>query len=64
MSVPSTIGKRNIVIETDVVNLDIPMAMLLSKQSMEKAHTKIDFTNDTVKMLGKIQNTSLTSSGH
>ena len=62
MSVPATIGKKNIHIETDIVELDIPM--LLSKSSMKRAQTEINFKDDTVKMLGQVQDISLTTSGH
>ena len=62
VTIPATIGKTEILIETDVVKLDIPM--LLSKQSMKNAQTEINFENDTVKMLGEIQDVSVTTSGH
>ena len=55
------IGKKNIMIKTDVINTDLPL--LLSKSSMQKANVKIDFSNDTVSMLDQKVNIVLTSSG-
>ena len=62
VKVPATIGQKEIFVESDVVDLNIPM--LFSKSSMKKANTEINFTDDTVKMLGQVQKISLTSSGH
>ena len=45
--IPAKIGTENVLIETDVVNEEIPL--LLSKETMKKADTEIDFKNDSVK---------------
>lgn len=60
--IPAKIGTSNVLIETDVVNEDIPL--LLSKETMKKAGTEIDFKNDSVTMLGEKQNLIITSAGH
>ena len=60
--IPATLGDIKVNIETDVIDEDIPL--LLSKDSMKKADTKIDFSNDTVVMFGLTQNVFATSSGH
>ena len=62
MRIPANIGKEEIFIVTDVVDIDIPM--LLSKSSMKKAGTEINFKDDSVTMLGHKQNVVITSSGH
>ena len=62
MKVPACVGEREIFIVSDVIEADIPM--LLSKASMKKANTKIDFQNDQVSMLGEVQDIIVTSSGH
>ncbi len=59
---PCTIGGRNVSLNVDVVDSDIPL--LLSKAAMKKANTKLDFKNDTVEMFGKKQQLNCTSSGH
>ena len=62
MTVPACIGNQRVMIETDVIDSDIPL--LLSKPAMKKAGTKIDFLSDTVQMLGVKQDLLITSSGH
>ena len=47
---------------TDVVKYDIPL--LLSKEAMKKANTKIDFKQDKVIIFGKEINIKFTSKGH
>ena len=59
---PAKIGKKNIMIKTDVIDTDLPL--LLSKSAMKKANVKIDFSNDTVRMLDQKVNIVLTPSGH
>lgn len=49
-------------ITTDVVKYDIPL--LLSKEAMKKANTKIDFKQDKVIIFGKEINIKFTSTGH
>ena len=51
---PSEIAGRKLKIETEVVNCDLPL--LLSKDAMKKAELSIDFSKDTVTILGKTQN--------
>ena len=60
--IPAKIGTEKVMIETDVVNEEIPL--LLSKDTMKKADTEIDFKNDSVKMLGQKQNLIITTAGH
>ena len=62
VKIPATIGSQEISIETDVVNTDIPM--LLSRNSMKKADTTINFKEDTVSMLGENLKVLITKSGH
>ena len=47
---------------TDVVKSEIPL--LLSKESMKKAGTKIDFVKDKIIIFGKEISLQFTSSGH
>ena len=60
--IPARLGDINVNIATDVIDEDIPL--LLSKDSMKKANTQIDFSNDTVVMFGMQQKIFATSSGH
>ena len=62
INLPAQIGKNKVNILTDIVDAELPM--LLSKQSMKEAGTKLDFTNDTVKMFGTDIPLSFTSTGH
>ena len=62
VKLPAMIGKKSVCITTDVVKSDIPM--LLSRKSMKKANTKINFKDDTVNMFDVKQNVILTNSGH
>ena len=59
---PAKIGKKNIMIKTDVTDTDLPL--LLSKSAVKKANVKIDFSNDTVSMLDQKVNIALTLSGY
>ena len=59
---PAVVGGKKIMIETDVVDSDIPM--LLSKSAMKKADTSINFKDDSVNMFGVKQEIIATSSGH
>ena len=59
---PVTIGHMKVNIETDVVEADIPL--LLSKYSMKKADTTIDFSTDMVTMFGEKIKLNFASSGH
>ena len=62
MKIPARIGSKDIKIETDVVNTNIPL--LLSKEAMKKTNTEINFKTGTAVMLGKQQDLLATSSGH
>ena len=62
VNIPCLIGNRNVTLACDVVDCQIPL--LLSKESMKKANTQIDFKSDTVQMFGSSIKLSFTSSGH
>ena len=62
VSIPCRIAEKSVTVETDVVKSEIPL--LLSKNSMKKANTKIDFTNDKVNIFGKEVDLQFTSSGN
>lgn len=62
VTVPATIAGKNVNIVTEVVDLDIPM--LMSKDSMKTAQTKIDFTTNRVEMFGKPVVTVRNNAGH
>ena len=62
VKVPAIIGGKDIFISTDVVDSEIPM--LLSRESMKKANTKINFKDDSVNMFGVKQKIIVTTSGH
>ena len=49
-------------LKTDVVKSEIPL--LLSKESMKAAESKIDFVNDTINIFGKDIHLHFTNSGH
>ena len=49
VTIPAVIGRRQVMIETDVVSTDIPL--LLSKESIRAPNTKIDFISVRVNML-------------
>ena len=59
---PVTIGSKNVKLETDVVDTEIPL--LMSKAAMKKANTVLDFDQDRVIMFGEEQTLLKTSSGH
>eukprot|EP00112_Aurelia_sp_Birch-Aquarium-sp1_P025873 Seg886.5 transcript_id=Seg886.5/GoldUCD/mRNA.D3Y31 product="hypothetical protein" protein_id=Seg886.5/GoldUCD/D3Y31 len=59
---PVTIGSKNVKLETDVVDTEIPL--LMSKAAMKKANTILDFDQDRVIMFGEEQTLLKTSSGH
>ena len=61
-TIPATIGDEDIFVETDVVISNI--SMLLSKASMKKADSQINFEDDSVRMFGQKHQAVLTSSGH
>ena len=59
---PADISGKKIFIRTEVVECDLPL--LLSKEAMKRANTSIDFSTDTVIILGSTQKLLFTSSGH
>ena len=62
VSIPCKIAGVSVNVETDVVKSEIPL--LLSKESMKKAGTKIDFVKDKINIFGKEIDLKFTSSGH
>ena len=62
VKLPAKIGSRKITIETEVVPCKIPL--LLSKDSLKRAHTVIDIKGDSVMMFGEPIEVSFTSCGH
>ena len=62
VSFPAVIGKKNVMIETDVVDADIPL--LLSKAALKKAKSKFDFDNDSAIIFGEEIRLISTKSGH
>ena len=59
---PGKLGSKNIRIEADVINADIPL--LFSKDSMKKAGMCINFKTDTVKFQDQELPLTVTKSGH
>ena len=62
VNVPVHIGEQPGHILTDVVDCEIPL--LLSKDSMKKADSKLDFVNDVIVMSGQQIQLQHTSNGH
>ena len=62
VTIPAMIGDTEVHIETQVVNCDLPL--LLSKNSMQKARTKIDFQKNKAIMFDKEIDLRFTTSGH
>ena len=62
VKIPAQIGTRSVNITTDVIAHELPL--LLSKDAMKKAKTRIDFSNDKIDILGQEIDISFTSSGH
>lgn len=60
--IPAKIGQKKIFITTDVIETTIPL--LMSKDAMKSASTKIDFMTDSVSMFGEKQDVHVTQSGH
>ena len=59
---PAVFGKKKVTIEADIIDSDLPL--LLSKESMKRAETAINFKNDEVSMLGQNLQLQFTTSGH
>ena len=62
VSIPAYIANTDVTISTDVVSCELPL--LLSKNAMRLAKTKIDFVGEKVNMFGKEFQVDITSSGH
>ena len=62
VTIPSRIGKEDIIIKTDVTDSDL--TLLLSKETMKKDDVKIDFATDKVSFLNQTVDIVFTSSGH
>ena len=62
VKLPATIGNKSLYINTDIVDGDLPL--LLSKNAMKTAETKLDFSSDSVNMLGENVKLKFASSGH
>ena len=62
VTIPSRIGKEEIIIKTDVTDSDL--TLLLSKETMKKDDVKIDFARDKVSFLNQTVDIVFTSSGH
>ena len=60
--IPCVIGNRSIKIATDVIDEDIPL--LLSKKSLKKGRSQIDFSNDKINILGQEVPLEISWSGH
>ena len=62
VEIPVIIEDILVLLTTDVISFHIPL--LLSKESIKRANTVIDFKNDYVELFGKKINLFFTSSGH
>jgi len=62
IKLPAKIGSKMVTIETDIVDVDIPL--LLSKESLKMAGTVLDFNHDSALMFGEQQTLIATESGH
>ena len=60
--IPAVIGNVETSISTDIVDSDIPL--LLSRSSMKRAGTELNFKDDTVNILGQNLPLRVTTSGH
>ena len=62
VTIPAVIGNVETTISTDVVDSDIPL--LLSRSSMKRAGTELNFTDDTINILSQTLPLRVTTSGH
>ena len=60
--IPANIADNEVIINTDVVDSDIPV--LLSKNAMKKTKIKLDLENDSAEIYGKQIALNHTTSGH
>lgn len=61
-NIPVNIGGIPAAIQTHVIDCDIPL--LLSRESLKKAHAEIDFASDTIYMFGKKLPIKTSKTGH
>ena len=59
---PAMLGSKKVTIESDIIDCELPL--LLSKESMKRAETAINFKDDKVSMLGQTLDLKFTTSGH
>ena len=59
---PAMLGTKKVTIESDIIDCELPL--LLSKESMKRAETAINFKDDKVSMLGQTLDLKFTTSGH
>ena len=62
VNIPFEIAGLKGFVNTDVIDCKVPL--LLSKESMKSAKSKLDFNNDTIEMFGHEIKLNQTSSGH
>ena len=62
VKIPVTIAVVRVLLNIDVFNYNIPL--VLRKEAMKKANTKIDFQFDTVHIFGKKVDVVFSSTGH
>ena len=62
VKIPAIIGTHNLEIETDVVDIDIPL--LFSKSSMKRANLKLNFQSGTINIFDENITLITTSSRH
>ena len=62
VTIPATLGSRDITISTDVIDKDIPL--LLSKRAMKDVGMNLNFERDTVTVFGEDIKLRCTTSGH
>ena len=62
VKLPIQLGDKKVSLMVDIVKVNVPL--LLSKESMKKANTVLDFNNDTAEMFNQKLKLISTSSGH
>ena len=62
LTIPGQLAGKPVMINTDVVESDIPL--LMSKDAMKRAKIKLNLENDTAEVFGVPVSLNLTSSGH
>ena len=62
VTLPARVGKQNVMIKTNVLDLELPL--LLSKGALQKAKAVLDFSNNTLKFAGELINLRETTGGH